>query len=231
MSRPGGDACGAVSQPVGRPSRRALGLCCVALVVAATLLWVASALPWWRVIAQVPLRGPVPVVFTGGQAWPGLLGIAPVALAAVAGVPALAGWSRRLLGGLLAVLGGWVAVAGVAAVLGSTPEPGAPGYPAPPPGVPIGALRDQPVSVAAAPWVALAGAAALLAAGSWMVVRERDLPRLGARFRVGHDRRAVEQRPTDQGRDWWGQLDSGRDPTAGNDLGPPPAAADPRPPG
>ncbi len=219
---------------MSEPGRRALGLCCAALVVAATVLWVSSALPWWRVTAQVPLRGPVPVVFTGGQAWPGLLGIAPVALAAVAGVSGLSGWPRRLLGGLLTGLGVWVAVAGVRAVAGSTPEPGAPGYPAPPVGVPVEALRDQPVAVAAAPSVALVGALALLAAGLWVMVREGDLPRLGTRFRVGRDRPAPRPRPADQDRDWWGELDSGRDPTAGATGPSGPEAvpgADPRPPG
>ena len=205
--------------------RRGLALCTVALVLAAALLWVASGLVWYRVTAQVPLRGPVPVTFTGSQAWPPVLGLAPLALAGVAALLALAGPVRRVLGLLVAALGIWVVVASVRAVIG--PHPGVldPGYPAPPQGVTLDALRDQPLASTGAPWAAAAAGSAMVAAGVWVCLRERDLPRFGARFTVGHDR----PRQPDQDRAWWDALDGGSDPTVADDH-PNDAGTDPRPP-
>ncbi|MDQ2706530.1 MAG: Trp biosynthesis-associated membrane protein [Actinomycetota bacterium] len=200
--------------------RRLLALCCATLVLAAVALWVSSALPWYRVTALVPLRGPVPVTFAGGQVWPALLGLAPVSLAGVAAALALSGLARRVLGALLAALGSWVAVVAVHTVLWPTPTPLDPGYPTPPSGVSPDALRDQPLVVTSAPWVAVAGGLAMFAGGLWLATREQVLPRLGSRFTVRHDRR----REPDQDRDWWDALDGGQDPTASTGPG-----ADPRP--
>jgi hypothetical protein len=198
-----------------------MALCSVALTLAAAMLWVSSALVWYRVTAQVPLRGPVPVEFTGAQAWPPVLGLAPLALAGVAAVLALAGPVRRVLGVLIAALGIWVVEAAARAVLGSHPGPFDPGYPTPPEGVGVDALRDQPLVATGAPWTAVAAGLAMVAAGVWVTVRERDLPRFGARFSVGHDR----PRQPDQDRAWWDALDGGKDPTVANEAG-----TDPRPP-
>jgi uncharacterized membrane protein (TIGR02234 family) len=202
-----------------------LALCTVALILAAAMLWVSSGLVWYRVTAQVPLRGPVPVTFTGAQAWPPVLGLAPLALAGVAAVLALAGPTRRVLGLLVAALGIWVVQAAMRAVLGPHPSPLDPGYPAPPPGVGIDALRDQPLVATAAPWVAVTAGLAMVAAGVWVTVRERELPRFGARFSVGNDR----PHQPDQDRVWWDALDGGDDPTVANDHAND-AGTDPRPP-
>jgi hypothetical protein len=207
-----------------RSGRRGLVLCSAGLVLAAATLWTSSALIWYRVTATVPLRGPVPVTFTGAQAWRPVLGLAPLALAGVAAVAALAGWPRRLLGVLVAVLGVWVVEAALRAVLGPRPGPLDRGYPIPPPGVSLDALRDQPLVATGAPWSAVVAGLLMLATGVWVTLRERELPRFGARFSVRHDR---PRRP-DQDQAWWDALDGGDDPTVtneGNDAG-----TDPRPP-
>lgn len=205
--------------------RRGLALCTVALVVAAALLWVSSGLVWYRVTAQVPLRGPVPVTFTGDQAWPPVLGLAPLALAGVAAVLALAGPVRRVLGALVAALGVWAVQAAGRAVFGPYPGPLDPGYPTPPPGVGPDALRDQPLTATGAPWFAATAGLIMFAVGVWVMSRERGLPRFGARFSVGHDR----PRQPDQDRAWWDALDSGDDPTVPAEH-PNEAGTDPRPP-
>lgn len=205
--------------------RRGLALSSAALVVAAAMLWVSSGLVWYRVTAQVPLRGRVPVTFSGAQVWPPVLGLAPLALAGVAALLALAGPVRRVLGALIGLLGAWVVEAGVRGALG--PHPGAfdPGYPTPPPGVGLDALRDQPLVATGASWPAVVSGLLMLGAGGWVMLRERDLPRFGARFSVGHDR----PRQPDQDRAWWDALDSGEDPTVANDRSNE-AGCDPRPP-
>jgi hypothetical protein len=165
------------------------------------------------------------VAFTGAQAWPPVLGLAPLALAGVAALLALAGPVRRVLGVLVAVLGIWAVAASVRAVTG--PHPGVldPGYPTPPPGVALDALRDQPLVATGAPWAAVAAGLAMVAAGLWLSSRERELPRFGARFSVGHDR----PHQPDQDRAWWDALDGGSDPTVADDR-PNDAGTDPRPP-
>jgi uncharacterized membrane protein (TIGR02234 family) len=196
-----------------RSGRRGLALCSLALVLAAALLWVSSALVWYRVTAQVPLRGPVPVAFTGAQVWAPVLGLAPLALAGVAALLALAGPLRRGFGVLVALLGGWAVVASVRAVVGPHRGVQDQEYPTPPPGVGIDALRDQPLVATAAPWAALAAGLAMAAVGIWVSLRERDLPRFGARFSTGRDR----PREPDQDRAWWDALDGGSDPTAADE--------------
>jgi uncharacterized membrane protein (TIGR02234 family) len=191
-------------------------------VFAAIALWVSSALIWYRTTAEVPLRGPVPVTFTGGQVWPALFGLAPVALAGVAAVLALSGVTRRLVGVLVAALGLWAMVLAVRTLLGSVTTPLDPGYPTPPSGVDLDALRDHPLVATGSPWIAVAGGLAMFGGGLWVVTRERGLPRLGSRFSVGHDR----PRQPDQDRDWWDALDEGRDPTTSTGSG-----TDPQPSG
>jgi hypothetical protein len=124
---------------------------------------------------------------TGAQAAPSLTGVALLALAGVAGLVATAGVLRRVVGVLLAAAG---AVQGVLAVVAG------------------GALG---------PLLAAGGGAVLLAAGVVVVLRERVLPRFGARYAAAGDRRA--QRDPDRAA--WEALDAGEDPTAEglNDAG------------
>jgi Tryptophan-associated transmembrane protein (Trp_oprn_chp) len=102
-----------VSAREGPPRRgRALLGVCAALVVAAGLLWGASALAW-----ASPVRSS-----TGGAAAApsALTGIALLALAGIAAVVATSGVARRVVGGLLGVAGVVVVVATAAAVVAAT---------------------------------------------------------------------------------------------------------------
>lgn len=160
----------------GARSPRFLGGVCAGLALSAGLLWGASA------TAQVA---------------PWLGGTALLALAGVAGVVAAGGLLRRLVGGLLALVGAGVLVFGVLA------------------------LFSAPFGTGAS-LLAVAGAVALLAAGVAVLVLERRLPRLGARYAAPGER-PVERDPD---RAAWQELDEGRDPTVDPAEAPPGDAGD-----
>lgn len=193
--------------------RRGLALVCVALLGAAAALWAASTLVWFEVTAQVPLRGPVRAEFPGAQAQPWLTGVALLALAGVAAVVALSGALRRLLGLLLAAAGALVATTAFAAY-GPSPFGTEGALPTPPAGIPADAVRHQPVDVTAAPALAAVAGLVLLAAGCLVLVRERALPRFGARYAAP----AARPAPVDPDRAAWQDLDAGRDPTVAGPL-------------
>jgi uncharacterized membrane protein (TIGR02234 family) len=200
--------------------RRALGLVCLALVGSAGALWGGSRLVWYRVTAPLPLRGPVDVEFTGAQVLPALPATALLALAGVAAVVAVGGAVRRILGALLAVVGAFVVGAGLLGWSGSPfdtdTDAGGAGLPQPPPGIPVDALRHQPTEITAAPLLAALGGLLLVAAGLVVVLSQRRLPRLGARYTPPGDRSP----PTDPDRAAWQDLDEGRDPTAPHPTAP-----------
>lgn len=189
---------GEPAPPVGR---RTLGWVCGGSVGAAALLWGATAVTWY----VVEPSGRPSVALDGTQVAPLLTGLSLLALAGVAGIVATGGVLRRVLGGLLAVAGGAVGVIALrglsAPAIGELPLPS---------GVDVPAGR---VAVAAAgPVLALAGGVMLLLVGMVVAVRERRLPRFGARF-AAPGARPVE---VDPDRAAWQDLDAGRDPTAGS---------------
>lgn len=188
---------------------RLLGLVCSGLAAAAAALWGGSQAVWYRVTAAVAGGGQQVVEVTGAQARPALGGVALLALAAVAGVVATGGVLRRVVGGLLVLAGGAVAVTAVLSLLvtpfatdGSVPAVA---------GVDVEALRYAPTTTTPAPLLAVLGGVLLLAAGVVVLLRERRLPRLGARYAAPGARPA----PTDPDRAAWQDLDAGRDPTVG----------------
>jgi hypothetical protein len=130
------------------------------------------------------------------QAAPWLGGVALLALAGIGGVVATGGVPRRLVGALLGLAGVGVLGFALRAMLGT--------------------------GVTAAPLLAVAGAAMLLAVGVLVLVRERRLPRLGARYAAPGERRAER----DPDRAAWQELDAGRDPTVDPAFGPPGDAGD-----
>ena len=190
------------------PARR-LALVLLALACAAVGLWVATRLVWLRVDYLSVLRGPGAVRVTGGAARPELGPIALVALAAGAASIAVTGGARRVLGGLVVLLGAW------AVWLSRTPNglaepsttggmPGGAGHP-PADAVPVGSPAWT-----AAPYLGVAAGVLLVLAGVGLVGWAAAMPRLGTRYAApGTDRRAP-----DRDTQWWNALDAGEDPTA-----------------
>jgi uncharacterized membrane protein (TIGR02234 family) len=193
---------------------------CAGLALSAVLLWAGSAVVWYRVVRP----GAAPVALTGAQVAPWLGGTALLALAGVAGVVATGGVLRRLVGVLLGLAGVGVLVFGVRAVLFDpyATDASAASLPQPPAGVTVDELRYQPTEATGAPLLAVAGAVALLVVGVVVLVRERRLPRLGARYAAPGERR-VERDPD---RAAWQDLDEGRDPTVDPPGAPPGDAGD-----
>jgi hypothetical protein len=167
---------------------RALVAACAGLAGSAALLWAASATVWYH---GAGVAGRPGTESTGAQVAPSLTGVALLALAAVAAVVATGGVLRRLVGALLGLV---AVVAGVVAVRALVVLPTAP----------------TPVARTPAPLLAVAGAAALLAVGLFMLLREPRLPRFGSRYAAPGDRRAE----VDPDRAAWQALDAGMDPTA-----------------
>lgn len=188
---------------------RLLGTACAGLVASAAALWGASEAVWFRVSSTVAGRAGQLVDFTGAQVRPSFGGVALLALAGIAGVVATAGPLRRAVGGLLALAGAAVAGAAVLSLLVSPFAADSGSLPAAPPGVAVDALRHAPTTTTPAPWLAVLGGVLLLAVGLLVLVRERRLPRLGARYAAPGARPA----PTDPDRAAWQDLDAGRDPT------------------
>jgi uncharacterized membrane protein (TIGR02234 family) len=205
---------------IDRPSPRALGAACAGLALSAVLLWAGSATVWYRVMPP----GAAPVELTGAQVAPWLGGTALLALAGVAGVVATGGLLRRLVGVLLGLAGVGVLLFGVRALLMDpyATDASAASLPQPSAGVTVDELRYQPTDTTGAPMLAIAGAVLLLAVGIVVLVRERRLPRLGARYAAPGERR-VERDPD---RAAWQELDEGRDPTVDPDEAPPGDAGD-----
>lgn len=190
-------------------SPRLLGLACLGLVASAAALWGASEAVWYRVSATVAGRPEQLVDFTGAQVRPSFGGVALLALAGVAGLVAAAGPLRRAVGALLALAGAVVAGAAVLSLLVSPFASDGGSLSPAPPGVTVDSLRLAPTETTPAPWLAVLGGVLLLAVGLVVLVRERRLPRLGARYAAPGARPA----PTDPDRAAWQDLDAGRDPT------------------
>ena len=151
-----------MSARAGTPSRgRPLVGVCVALVVAAGLLWAASALAW-----ASPGRTSTGGAVAGSSAPSALTGVALLALAGIAAVVATSGVARRAVGVLLGVAGVVVLVATVGAVLAAK------------------------AVVGTGPLLAAGGGLVLAAVGSVVVARERRLARLGARYAAEGSRSA-----------------------------------------
>jgi uncharacterized membrane protein (TIGR02234 family) len=187
--------------------RRRLALVCLALLGAALALWASSRLTWFTAGVDAVGRGRVPIDATGADLAPALTGIALLAAAAVPAAVALAGAFRRALGVLVAA--GAVA-AGVTTATHVLAGPSAAELAALPGAPAGGTIAAGPVSAGAGALPAVLAAVLLLLAGAVLVVRERGLPRFGARYAA---RPAAEPAAVDPDRATWDALDAGRDPT------------------
>jgi hypothetical protein len=167
-----------------RSDGRALAAACGGLVVAAGLLWGASALAW--ISPAQPLDGSGAPVAGAGTAPSALTGVALLALAGVAALVATSGVPRRIVGGLLGVVGGVVVVATAAAVLAVS------------------------VAVGVGPLLAVGGGLLLTVVGCAVLLREPRLRRLSARYAAA----GTPAAHADPDRAAWAALDEGRDPTS-----------------
>jgi hypothetical protein len=169
------------------------------LVLGASALWLASKQVWSWSTAHSILHGTVVNAVDGAQAQPALVALAVLAIAAVAATFAIAGWSRRILGGLVVLAGIAALLAGVldlSAVFGEHPD----GYPT---------------------WQILFGhllaivAGLLLGCGGLVMVRAANqMPRLGASYEAPVGAGATSRRKRDPDAEMWRALSEGDDPTA-----------------
>lgn len=149
------------------------------LLGAAAALWGASTLSWAPDAAAEPGVGSDP------SARPSFTTLALLSLAGVAGVFAVSGWTRVLLGAILAATGavvGWQAIA---------------------------TRVDGGFDLLTGRGLALLGGVALLAAGALVAAYARRLPTMGSKYELA----AGERRSGDPDRDLWDGLSDGRDPT------------------
>jgi Tryptophan-associated transmembrane protein (Trp_oprn_chp) len=174
-----------VTDPDVQGRGRALGVACLGLAAAAALLWGASAVVWYRGTATGH-PGATGGVTDGATAMPSLAGVALLALAGIAAAVATSGLIRRALACLLGFAGAAVAVFAVVDLL-APPAPG----------------------VTGAPLLAVAGGAALVGVGVFVLLREPRIARLGTRYAAAGARQTM----ADPDRAAWVALDEGRDPT------------------
>ncbi|MEK6439745.1 Trp biosynthesis-associated membrane protein [Pseudonocardia sp. T1-2H] len=193
---------------------RRLAVVCLGLLAGALALWGSTRLTWASAVVATA-RGPVPAEATGAGIAPSLTGVAVLAVAAVAASVAVSGIARRALGLIVVLAGGasaWVAFDS---------------WLSPPDAATLrrlsGTASTEPVGnvvVAqnAAPWLGVLGGLLVLAAGLVLVVADRSLPRMGARYAAP----GAEMSVVDPDRAAWDALDEGRDPTVdpGNVPGP-----------
>ena len=181
-----------------------LGTCLIGS--AAVLL--AGGAPWVRV--RFSLADGVPVVaedLTGRTAAPLATALGLLGLAGAVALLATRGWPRRALGGLLSLAGALVIIDSIRS-LGRHPALAAEAAPAG-----MTASADP----TAWPWLAVAGGAAIAAAGVLAVVRGGRWSAMSQRYEAPGSRRdptaSSPTGPTEDPDAAWRALDRGEDPT------------------
>lgn len=185
----------------------------VLLAAGGVLGFAAASRPWGSARTPSTLSGATEVSVSGSDLSPVAPALCLVALAAVVAVPAVRRAGRRVVGVVLAVLGGGLAVVAVQALIDLEGRIRA--WVADGPG-----LAGSVDEVSASPWwpVALAVAGAMiLAAGVLTLVRGPRWPSMGARYERPQSKRGEstpgsDDEPTDP-RQAWDALDRGDDPT------------------
>lgn len=160
--------------------KRPLWMIVVLLLGTALALWGATEVSW-----RPPSGDHGPAYGEEGTGGPSFTSIALLALASLAGVFAVGGWARRLLGAIGAVAGCWVCWETI-----STPGN---------------------VDLLSGRGLGLLGGLLFIAAGVLIVVHAAALPTMGARY----ERANTKQRSGDPDKDMWDGLSEGEDPTAG----------------
>lgn len=170
-------------------AKRPLWIIAVLLLGAAAALWGANDVSWHPGAALPPPQDPHDqAVLTPGvnlePERPSFTAVALLALASLAGVFAVSGWMRRLLGAIIVVAGGWVCWQAIRA--------------------------EDPFDLLTGRGLALLGGSLFLAAGALIALYAAALPTMGARY----ERAGTERRSGDPGKDMWDGLSDGEDPTA-----------------
>lgn len=191
-------------QTLAGPSRSAQRreMACVlglAALAGAVILFAASR-SWMTVTAERrPPFGPLQAERTGGEVYPALPGLAVVALLIVALVLVTGGVVRRLLGGLLVLVGGWecwYAVNGLANTI--------PGQLSQPDRAPLAGEQEEWHTFWAG--VTLVAAVLLMLCGLLLVIR-------AGRWQLGLSARYAAPGAVAESADPWRRLDRGEDPT------------------
>jgi hypothetical protein len=170
-------------------TKRPLWIIGVLLLGAAAALWGANELTW---IPDAP--PPLPeephdrALLSPGAQYepdrPSFTAVAWLALASLAGVFAVSGWMRRLLGAIIVVAGGWVCWEAI--------------------------RTEGTFDLLTGRGLALLGGLLFLVAGVLIVLYAATLPTMGARY----ERANAERRSGDPEKDMWDGLSEGEDPTA-----------------
>jgi hypothetical protein len=193
-------------QTLAGPSRSAQRreMACVLgpAALAGVVILFAASRSWLSVTAERrPPFGPLRDEVTGRELYPALTGLAVVALLIVALVLVTGGVVRRLLGGLLVLVGGgecWYAVNGLANTI--------PGQLSHPHGAPLTGGEQQQWHTFWA-GVTLVAAVLLVLCGLLLVIR-------AGRWRLGLSARYAAPAVVAESTDPWRRLDRGEDPTA-----------------
>jgi hypothetical protein len=157
-------------------TRRPLWIIALLLLGTAAALWGATGISWGAEDTRSGLG-------TGGTGGPSFTALALLALASLAGVFAVGGWMRRLLGAIIVVAGGFVCWRAVSTA-GAFDLFGGRG-------------------------LALLGGVLFVAAGALIVRYANDLPTMGTRY----ERANTERGSGDSEKDMWDDLSHGEDPT------------------
>jgi uncharacterized membrane protein (TIGR02234 family) len=194
--------------PGPRSRRRPLWLVVVLLVAAAAALWGSAKLAWVAAPVEKPGALHTPEVATGGTAVPVLVPLAVLSLAAIAAAVATGVRLRRVVGGLVVVLG---VVLGVLAARGAGAQPADVAETLAKTGRASVSLATARLEVPFARALAAFAALADIAAGVLLMLRARAIPRMGAKY-------SRKPAPPDADKQLWDALSEGSDPTAGDRL-------------
>lgn len=225
--------------------RRPLAYAVLLCLAGAGLALFAATRTWAvEVVSRPAPLPPIRLARTGGDLLPWLPALAVVGLAGTGAVLATRGLPRRILGGLLLLVGAAVALGAGSALLG------------PPTGVDPATGADLVTDPSGPAWPLLCGLGglALAGGGAWTLARGQRWPAMGARYERGADtatpgptRSAAVDRATGGGRarrsggigqpggrdliESWDALDRGEDPTLSDDPAPgdPELSEDPAP--
>lgn len=170
-------------------AKRPLWMIVVLLLGAAAALWGANELSWHPAEALPQGNPPGGATLNPGvdvePERPSFTAVAWLALASLAGVFAVSGWMRRVLGGIIVVAGGWVCWQAIGA--------------------------EGAFDLLTGRGLAFLGGLLFFAAGALIVFHAATLPTIGARY----ERANAERRSGDPDKDMWDGLSEGEDPTAG----------------